>query len=368
MMPTSEVARFNEIPRVPRQYYPQYDHKRDLVDREYTARLSAQLMKTKNELDTERHQNTHLRKMIETEQKQKVDTAYSGMLNNLLRDQTEALALKANVEAKERNLDLRENKIQQYEIFLSEGQKQLFYKLGESGDRPMSAVQQEHARRQAELDVRKSLADIEAQYAVKIEGLRLRAAAQEMREQQYKSLIRKSLQAEMNESALSAEKADEIAEIEYNNGFADGKKVGPKETFDDAQKRGFLEGYGACHRAQVTLSNFRKGRIPHDSPELEFIFDPAHPYNLLGIGMQIGRFEKQAATATATATAVAGPSKIDGKKAVMNGKTTDNSEQERDVNGKGINGAPSGPVNGVADGTVNGKTNGNVHIAQPAPK
>jgi hypothetical protein len=250
-------------------------------------------MKTKHELDTERNKNLRLRKTIEAEQQQKVEAASAIMLTNLLREQAEALTLKAKVEARERELDLREQKVLQLEVYLSEGQKQLWFALEANGDRPMSAVQMEHARREAELNVQKTFADVNGKLNIKIESLRLREAAQKMREQQYKAMVRESLKAEFVENSLTSDKADEIAQIEYNNGFGTGKEARRNEALKQSHQRGFLEGYGACHRTQVTLSKVRQGLIAHDSPELDFLYDANHPHNLWNIGELVGRLERE---------------------------------------------------------------------------
>jgi hypothetical protein len=262
------------------------------MDREQFTRMSAQLMKIKHELDTERNKNRHLRRTIESEQQQKIEAASSSMLTNLLREQAEALTLKAKIEARERELDTREQRITQHEVYLSEGQKQLWYSLEENGVRPMTSVQLQHARREAELNAQKAIADINGKLNIKAEGLRLRESAQQMREKQYKTIIRESLKDELSDS-LTAEKADEIAEIEYNNGYGAGKEAGRKEAHEKSHQRGFLEGYGACHRTQVTLSKVRQGLIPRDSPELDFLYDASHPHNLWNIGELVGRLQHE---------------------------------------------------------------------------
>jgi hypothetical protein len=310
------------------------------MDREQFARMSAQLMKTKHELDTERNNNRRLRVIIEAEQQQKVEAASSSMLTNLLRDQAEALTLKAKVEAKERELGFREQKISQHEVYLSEGQKQLWFSLEENGVRPMSAVQMQHARREAKLDAQKAIDDLNGKLNIKIEGLRLREAAQQMREQQYKAMIRESLKDELVDS-LTSEKVDEIAEIEYNNGFGAGKEVGRKEAREKSHQRGFLEGYGACHRTQITLSKVRQGLIPRDSPDLDFLYDANHPHNLWNIGELVGRLQHDDKALQMT-SAVKGET-VSEKKATSHSRNHEAHEGVPTIDGR---------VNGDANGTM----------------
>jgi hypothetical protein len=297
-------------------------------------------MKTKHELDTERNKNLRLRKTIEAEQQQKVEAASAIMLTNLLREQAEALTLKAKVEARERELDLREQKVEQLEVYLSEGQKQLWFSLEANGDRPMSALQMEHARREAELNAQKTFADMNGKFNIRIESLRLREAAQQMREQQYKAMVRESLKAEFVENSLTSDKADGIAQVEYDNGFGAGKEAGRNEALKQSHERGFLEGYGACHRTQVTLSKVRQGLIARDSPELDFLYDANHPHNLWNIGELVGRLEHDDKVSQMTNTV--------NKDDLAEKKNTPAASTKHEVPDETI----------TMDGSVNGGTNG----------
>jgi hypothetical protein len=326
--------------------------------------MNAQLMKTKHELDAERTKNLRLRKNIEAEQQQKIEAASCIMLTNLLREQAEALTLKSRVEARERDLDLREQKISQLEVYLSEGQKQLMYALEENGDRPMSAVQMEHARREAELNAQKNFADLNGKLEFKIEAQRLREGGQHMREQHYKAMVREELQAELAETSISHEKAEEIADIEYNNGFGAGKEAGRKEALKESHQRGFLEGYGACHLTQVTLSKVRQGLIAHNDPTLDFLYDANHPHNLWNIGELVGRLERDDKVALM---------KDSVKKEMEDEKKTPVPSQKVEAleDGSAMDGKVNGHINGTNgdDGTngVNGGTNGVVSHRPSSP-
>ena len=282
-------------PRHPRAFYPNYyppPHYGN-ADREHIVRLSAQLMKAQNDLNTERKNNIHLRQTIEGEHQQKTEAALSSMLTDLLQKQVEALKLNAKNEATARELRYREQKIEQLEVYLSEGQKQFNYELDRRGLRPVDIVEQESIRRDAELAIQRDIAVIEGDIKTQHQHLRLREAAQQMREQQYKALIRDSIELEVRETTLSPDKAAEIAEVEYNNGFAAGKQVARRDAEEEGRKKGFLEGYAACQTAQTAIANLRAGRMALDSAELDFLFDAAHPRNLYNIGVQLGEMSKK---------------------------------------------------------------------------
>jgi hypothetical protein len=334
-----------EVPEGPKSFQHQYDVRVDL------NKTKAYLEKARNELQAEKNKITHLRSSIAAELQQKMEAGSSAMLANLLRDQGETLALKARVEARERDLEHRAEQIYHLEVYLVKGQKKLLDTLEEHSGRPWSETQVGLAKTQAELEVKKTLADIEGKLATQSEGLRLRQAAQEMREQQHEQLIHKVIEAEVSEKAVPFDKVDniamgayntgfaagkedsrkefakknnDIAEDEYNDGFAAGKEAGRKEAQEEAHQKGFLEGYGACHRTQTSLYNMRAGRI-------DFLFDPAHPHNIHNISAQISKFELKAEEAAATAP------KLQDKNPVMNSNGKDpvtNSETRQLPNDK----------------------------------
>lgn len=273
-----------------------YEFRRDWAQPEQVVRLRAELIKVKSELHAERSKALELRQTLEASHRENVDAAFSTMLTTLLHQQTEALALKAHAQAHERSLQLREKHIQQLEIFLAQGQKHLMsHHAGETGDRPMSSLQLEHAQRQAELALRSTLASTEAQLSLQAETLRLREAAQEMRETQYKLLIRESLLAELKKasatSSISRAEAAETAQAQYAAGFARGVETGRKHACDEAVDRAFLQGYKQCHSALAALSLLRQGKLQVGNEELQFLFDPAHALGLYSVGVRIGRLD-----------------------------------------------------------------------------
>jgi hypothetical protein len=293
--PTSarEVPRYADIPRAPRSTHTQnsfHTYRSDGGGREELARLTAHLMKSRNELEAERKKSIGMRKLIEEDMRKGMEASLASMTTDLLNKQFKLLAHQEKVDAKERELRYREERIEQLEVFLSEGQKYVHRQNNKEDGLSIVEVRSEHDRRQAELTVRKDFADREHQLAVRLQGVQFREAAQHMREQQYKAIIHDSFEAGMREKTMPdiEAKLEAVADVEYNRGFGAGKTAGRAEIEEETRQQGFLEGYQACHRAQVTLSNFRYGRIARDSPELDFVYDPAHPQNLFAMGAKVG--------------------------------------------------------------------------------
>ncbi|USP78580.1 carbonate dehydratase [Curvularia clavata] len=274
MSSRNRTPRSNSLPQGQRSNNSQYDSAE-------IVRLNAQILKIRDDLAAERTKNLTQRQQMKSEQRQYLEATFSNMVTDLLHEQIDILARKANIEARERDVLFREQRAAQLESFLAEGQRQLVYGLDEHH---MNAVQLDHIGRETDLKMRKHLTDREAKLAVKSEELRLRASAQEKREELYKIMVRELLEAEIKKSVLSVED-------EYKRGFKDGKEAGKQE---------FLKGYHACHRAQATLSMFRKSEMVHGAPELDFLFDPAHPGNMFNMGVQIGKLELHGATESAS--------------------------------------------------------------------
>ncbi|KAF2854227.1 hypothetical protein T440DRAFT_360047, partial [Plenodomus tracheiphilus IPT5] len=332
-----------EAPRFSRSHQPQFQFpssRYESGDSEQVARLHAQVLSLKNVIEAERRDHANMRKSVEAQQQEKTNAAFSSLLGNLLRTQEEALSSKARAECTQRDLEHRLKKIEQLEMYLSEGQKQLFYQLYHQGIRPMSAVDREQIMYEAELEAKKKLADANGEMQMRSERVSLRESAQEIREQQYKVSIRAALEAEIRGGMQPVGNVDEIAELEYNRGYAVGKEAGRKVAAKPEQKESFIDGYAAYHRTQTALDNFRHGRIAHDSPELAFLFDAGHPDNFVARGMQMGRMNTHSQTVTA-ANSVARNGAANGANGGANGA----------VNGgaRSTNGVLSGPVaNGTA--------------------
>jgi hypothetical protein len=253
-------------------------------------------MKIENDLNEERTKNAKLRQTLEFGHQKETDAALSSMTIELVRKQGKAIAQQAKFEAMHRDLQTRAKVIEQLEHYLSEGQKYLnqTYEAEDSDRRALYGFnRREHEFHMDRLRREKMLADREGDVSMRAQAIHDRESAQMMREQQFVAINRKTIEAELRETMVfdMEDKLAEVADTEYNSGFGAGKAAGRKEAEEEARQNGFLEGYGACHHTQVALSNMQAGRIPHDSPELAFLLDPAHPHNAFTIGTRIGRFE-----------------------------------------------------------------------------
>ncbi|EDU40752.1 FliJ domain containing protein [Pyrenophora tritici-repentis] len=291
-MPPSELVRFNKGYRG-QSNYPAHEPRRDTVNREQYTRISAQLMKANQDLADERANTVIMREALQEEYNVKFDAASANLLSIYIREQVDAIFAKTRFQAKEAELKFREEKIQQLEVFLAEGQMQLAKKDEEGGGEPMSAVQTRQIRREAVLATKNDLAKKQARVNAEKELVDITKKAQKTREECYKTLIRESLQAELNKTAVSKDKAHETAKVAYHDGFADGKEAGRKEVVPkpDNQQDNFLEGYRVSHVTQVLMSKLRQGKIPADSPQLDFLFDANHAYNPCTMGERLGRME-----------------------------------------------------------------------------
>lgn len=289
-------AQMRRAPRASQTIVAQHPS-RPPLDYEELRSTKAQLMKVRNDLEFERRIGTEMRKTIQAEKEASIGAAMSDMLAALLQKQAEALTAKAKAEEKERDLQYREQRITQLEVYLSEGQKALKYQLEQRGVRSIRVAEEANLRREIELQVKHDISDIEGKITIQVERLRHQEAVQKIREQQYKVLIRDALENEVREqlardmqAKASDSKAahDKAAEAAYERGFAEGEKARGARASKMARKEEFLKGYAACHRSQTALHNLRSGRIVADNSELAFLYDPTHAENLLNIGVGIG--------------------------------------------------------------------------------
>jgi hypothetical protein len=296
------------VPRAPRA---PHTYSRSPPDYEELQRVKAQLIKTRDELDSERKLHSQMQRKVEAETRASYSAAVASTLNDLLFRQAETLAAKAKYEGKWRELQYREDRIAQLERYLSAGQAQLKYQLEQQGIRPMREVDEAKLKSEVELSMKRQYADIEGKIAIQVDRLRLQDAAQKVREQQYKALLRPSLEREIREEFCQSSSAANDAKAAEGVVGEHRRTVGKAETSDMQPNRAFLEGYAACNRAQKAVYDMRNGTITPDSPKLAFLFDPTHPENPLNIGHSIGRLEK-AADATTTSGMKVG--EMNGKK------------------------------------------------------
>ena len=287
------------MPRAPRAPHA---NSRSPPDYEELQRVKAQLIKTRDELDSERKANSQMQRKIEAETQASYSDALANTLNDLLCRQSETLAAKAKYEGKWRELKYREDRITQLEGYLSAGQAQLKYQLEQRGIRPMRGVDEANLKSEVELSIKRQYAEIEGKIAIQVDRLRLQDAAQKVREQQYKALLRPSLEREIREEFCQSSNATNGAKAAAGVVGECCRTDGKAEASEMQTNRAFLEGYAACNRAQKAIYDMRNGTISANSPELAFLFDPTHPENSLNMGRSIGRMEKAAGATAAIGT------------------------------------------------------------------
>ncbi|KAL5114544.1 hypothetical protein ACEQ8H_007577 [Pleosporales sp. CAS-2024a] len=301
-------------PRVSRSYYNGGGSYHYSDGGKEVARVNAQMMKMRNELEAERTKNTNMHAAIKDALTQKMDKALASMTMDLVKKQAETLEQQTKVEAMVRDMAYREKGIKQMEVWLSAGQKVLHSRRSHRGDEEeekeeeeeekeedaagdmtmtMATVNREHSRQQADLLTQKRMTEREAAVTARLQAIEMRESAQVMREQQYKMLFHSANAAMMPN--MDAKREQVGGEREYSRGFDAGKMAAGAEHVDkkEAREQGFLEGYAACQRHQVALSKLRQqSMIAHGdaaaAAELDFIFDAASPHNLFAMGMRIG--------------------------------------------------------------------------------
>jgi hypothetical protein len=277
-----------------------YHNSRGPVDAAEYARLSAQVMKMRDGLQAAQKENAEMRVQIETEKQKSLDAAMSGLLTDLLRKQAEALDMKAKAQAKQYELQYREQKIEQLEVFLAKGQKQFHYELDQRGIQPMSAIEAERIRENLALEMKRQFASTEIRLANTADRIRQRESVQEIREQQYKATVRDAMEREIREKMglemQSRAEDSKCAEIEHQRGFIEGRRIGRNEAMQEIGRKHYLKGYLACNHTQTVLHKVRSGHIPPDSNELAFLFDPTHRENLFNLGREVGMMSVQNTT------------------------------------------------------------------------
>ncbi|KAF1933582.1 uncharacterized protein M421DRAFT_88763 [Didymella exigua CBS 183.55] len=285
------------VSRAPRGFYPPAGHlpSRPPLDYDELQRTKAQLMKACSDLEVGRKVHAETRKTFRDEKQASISAAMADMLSDLLQKQADALTAKARMQEKERDLEYREQKIMQLEIYLASGQKQLKWELEQQGIRTMSSIDEANLRREVELRMEHLLSNIGGKISIQVERLRHQDAAQKVREQQFESLIRDALENEIREQAardMQVKVPDvKVTQGAYERGLAEGKKFGAAKSSKDELKQEFLKGYADCYRTLTVLHNVRNGSIAVGSPEVALLFDLTHPENPHNVGLDIGRME-----------------------------------------------------------------------------
>ncbi|KAH6622057.1 hypothetical protein C7974DRAFT_215408 [Boeremia exigua] len=312
--------------RAPRVSVPAsgYQPPRYPFDLDELQRTRAQLMKARNDLEAERKINAEMRQTVGAEKQSSISAAMSEMLTELLQKQADALAAKAKACEKERELQYREEKIRQFEVYLSDGQRQLKYQLEQQGIRAMSAVDEANLRHEINLKTKHQFSSIEGKIAIQVERLRHQEAAQKIREQQYRVLVRDALKTEILEQLAQDVQTNvaeaKITKVAYERGLTEGKRIAVTGASETALKQEFLKGYTACYRSQVALHNMLHGRLAADSMELAFLHDPTHTENPHNIGLSIGRMEAGAAASVVSNVTISRTSMADAATATLRGR------------------------------------------------
>lgn len=252
-------------------------------------------MRARSDLEVERKVNAEMRAKIGAEKQASIGAAFTNMLDELLQKQADALAVKARTLDKEHDLQYREQKITQIETYLAVGQQQLSWDRQQQGIGTMSSTDEANLRREVELKMKHQFSDIEGKISVQVERLRHQEAAQKLREQQYKILIRDAIENEIREQIsmdMQAKNPDiQITQAAYERGPANTKDSGGVKSSENELKQEFLKGYAACYRNLTVLHNVRTGKVAVESPEIAFLFDPTHVQNPHNVGLSIGRLE-----------------------------------------------------------------------------
>jgi hypothetical protein len=265
--------------------------------------MQAALTKAMQDLEIERTTNRTMRAKLEAEVKATMETAYHSLLEDTFRRQMQIVEDKAKLDERTNLVNQRECLAQQLESFLAVGQKQIY----ETRDVQAGAIytiapaELDLARAQGEAEATRKLRDQEAQLKLQKEKLVLREDNLTRREKAYKIHIRDALEAELRNElklgrgTLAAELRKEIesevekrhtiriADAEYQRGLEAGES-----GFKD---EGFVAGYNACQHTMGVLHKLRTGKIPHDSPQLDFLMDADHPRNPTQIGIKMGKLE-----------------------------------------------------------------------------
>ncbi|KAF2715362.1 hypothetical protein K504DRAFT_487064 [Pleomassaria siparia CBS 279.74] len=292
-----------DVPKTPENYrasydrYPShrplntYNHMRGGED---LARAQAQNMHLQKEVDTMRHQNETMRKNIQQEIEKDTDEVLGPMMIKVFHEKVALEKQRAKLRQKELDLHHRNIQVEQNELFLTIGHRQLFFEFEERERQTMSEVQLEHARREGAANAIAKMKQDDIRISARRQELSIQEAYLEDRESLYKAQVRGVVEEKVREQ-LEHEMKDRESQIineAYERGLKEGRDQGLKEAVQEARNDTYADGFHAGFQAQKALIAFRNGDLSHDSPELAFIMDPNHPNNLFNMGMQVGRREE----------------------------------------------------------------------------
>jgi hypothetical protein len=244
----------------------------------------------------ERENTRKMRLQITAEVEKRTETGLDAISGELLQKRIALIHQDADLQIKERQLSEREKHCRQLETFLAAGQAFFFYQFSPDG---MQVLGIEQARKQGESSASTRLYADRLRLEAQQKEFQARESIVKMRERQYKDQIRPALEGELR-AILERDIEARVSKATYDRGFAEGQIAGSSEAktagrvevgqwAQEEHEAVFLDGYNACRQSFSAIERFRAGRIPANSPELEFLTNLGHPENPFNRGMQIGK-------------------------------------------------------------------------------
>lgn len=245
-----------------------------------------QVQRAQSEAVNEHLPSENLRKKIEADVLKSIDTVVTNMIVDLFNRQIELARKSFALEEKALEVQRQTELNRQKEIYLAEGQKILQVNFPTTHE-AVRSIELQQIRKEIEIEVRSQYRQSDTKLAGKFQELRARETHLELLQKNWKSQAQEALKSELRQ-AIEDEIAGEIVDREYGRVFREGKEAGHAESVVAAEKEGFLRGYQTARETQDRMWAMKKGTLPHDSPDLDFLFDFSHPDNPFNRGMQIG--------------------------------------------------------------------------------
>ncbi|KAF1957670.1 hypothetical protein CC80DRAFT_48845 [Byssothecium circinans] len=239
------------------------------------------------ELATVQKSQESMRRDIQAEVEKTTEGALHAMLGQLLHKQSTVIRRTADLQAKDIDLTLREERCKQLEEFLATGQTHFWL---QADGKQMSVANAELLRVQGENDARRQLQTQWLNLEVREKLLKVQQNQQEFRERQYQARIRPSLEG-MLRASLEPEIEERVSQVAYDEGFAAGKEAAyaaaRAESHQALQDAAFFEGYKACRKAMENLQLFRAEKSSVDSVEVESLVNSSQSEGLFDHSKQI---------------------------------------------------------------------------------
>ncbi|KAJ4353758.1 uncharacterized protein N0V89_005488 [Didymosphaeria variabile] len=288
------TSKFQHLPRAPRR--PQFNNGQQYYDRtdprDETRMLQAKLQKANQTLEDERRAHKAELEHTETRVRHDCEATLQQICSGILGQQVAIVKRTVHLKKKEFDLEARERLIGKTEHLLTIGQKQFAGADADEQDlETFVDINDAIIRERVIQEIGRRDRKVDAQLAIKKEELKSRESAIEMREKAYSTMhkvqvherLEIQIRAELEQMMITRENA------EYERGLAEGKALGQAEGNDQLRDNYYDQGFAACHNMFDRLKRFQAGLLPHDSPELAFLFDASHPDNPFTLGLQIGR-------------------------------------------------------------------------------